>query len=1130
MLGSAYKKNIRREINSTRSRFLSIFGIVMLGVAILTGLMSVAPDMRAAARAYFRQSRLCDLRVVSTLGLTQEDIEKISATQGVSAVMPAKTVECEVKNENGDTLVMRAHSLPENQNADAPDYLNQLELKEGRMPEKPGECAVQGLGFINGIALGDTVTLNAEADGLEGLSFTVVGVVQNPMNFSIDRETSTAGDGNLDFVAYMPQSCFTKDYYTICYLAVEGAEALDPYGSEYDACVSEVSDRLEALGDVRTVLRRQQVVDDAQVELDEAKQEYDDKKAEADEKLADAENELDDAQKTLNRTKARLDQGERDYQAGKDALAARRETLPDTLSDSAGQILVNEGSVLDFSNQVSNLGQAITLIASQQTVLAQTKAQLQAAQAVLANLAVPTQPAMPADPSDSAAMAAYANAMTNYANSYQNYMALKGYLEGQVTANQQLLDAAQQTVDTLQKQLDTAKQALYDKGFLTAPDLSNTELQEQAQAKLKEMQLALTQGQLSIATAYGDLEKAEQQLEASREQLDDGWKQYDDGVQKLADARAEYETKKADAERELSDAEQKISDAQADIDDIAACKWYLLDRGTIRSFVTFQQNADRIADIAKVFPVFFFLVAALVALTTMTRMVEENRLQIGTLKALGYSEAAISAKYLLYALAASFSGAAAGVFVGFIGFPSVIWYAYSIMYSIPTFHAYYDPTLIAVSFAASVVTITAATMSACHATLSEKPAVLMLPKAPPAGRRILLEWIPVIWNRMSFSYKVTARNLLRYKKRFFMTVLGVAGCTALLLVGFGIQDSIMDILDDQFTRLNHYDLQIDLSSEKALTESHGLSEILSDTSAVADSAAYYLKTVTIQNAGGEQSDITLTMCSDNAAAARFFTFQTRLGHEPIPYGKDSVILTEKTAETLGISAGDTIKLERADGTQAALTVTGVTENYINSRLFIAPELYEKQIGPLPGWNTVFALTTCGNDLNACNALNSRILTKNYISSASFIEDLNSSFSNVIGSINYVVLLVIVCAALLAAVVLYNLVNINLAERRMELATIKVLGFYDKEVHRYIFREIDILSLIGSLVGIGIGVPLHQYIIRTVEIDQMMFIRSIAPSSYFYSVALTMLFTVIITLFMHRHVDRISMVESMKAPE
>lgn len=1101
MLNATYKKNILREIRSTRSRFLSIFGIVMLGVVMLTGLVSVAPDMRSAGNAYFRSSNLCDLRIISTLGLTEEDIREIAAAEGVKNVMPVKSLDTEVQNSLDDTLVARFQQLPDSMDEADGGYLNRLILKEGRLPEAADECAVHPLGFIAGVALGDTITVPEETDGLAARTFTVVGVVQSPTNFSIDGESTTAGDGSLDFLAFVPQGVLTADYYTTCYLTVEDADTVSTYSDEYDAIIDPVAERLEALGLGRASLRREQVVGEAQARLDEARLEYEEKKAEAEQQLADARAELEQAERQLAGAKAELEQGEKDYANGQQQLAEQKQRLPDTLQSGADTVLISEQQVLDFEDQLDEITLAVEMLAVMQPTLEYAGNMLDSAAEQLAKLD-------PADPN-----------LEYYQRAYDSA--------------RQLYDKTSARIAEYQAQLDQAKQQLYARGLVTSPAITNAELKVQAAQALKKMKLALTEGQLSLSTAtanaYAAFEKAEQELASARETLDDGWQQYEDGCAELEDGWAQYEKGKAEADTRLADAAGQITDAQEVIDDIAACEWYVLDRDTLTSFVTFEQNADRIADIAKVFPVFFFLVAALVALTTMTRMVEENRLQIGALKALGYSERDITAKYLIYALFASSSGAAAGILVGFSGFPAVIWYAYSIMYQVPTFKLIYYPWLIVVSLAASTAVISAATLNACHASLSERPASLLMPKAPAAGKRIFLEYITPLWKRMSFSYKVTARNLLRYKKRFFMTVLGVAGCTALLLVGFGLQDSIMDVVDYQYETLNHYDLSISLSSEKALAVERGLADILSDGSVIQSSGQFYTKTVTILNSDGKEGSTTLMLAEEPSKMAEYFTFRTRRGHEEIPFDENSVILTEKVAETLGIQVGDAIRLETTSG-RVNLTVTGITENYLFSRLFVGSAAYRQAVGTLPAWNTVLAQSAVGSDETARDALTQRILQQNYVSSTAFIEDTSSTFTNVISCIDYVVLLVIACAAALAAIVLYNLININIAERKKELATIKVLGFYDREVHRYIFREIDILAFIGSLVGLAIGAPLHQFIIRTVEIDQMMFIRTIAPSSYLYSVALTMVFTVAVSLWMHRQVNGISMVESMKAPE
>ena len=556
----------------------------------------------------------------------------------------------------------------------------------------------------------------------------------------------------------------------------------------------------------------------------------------------------------------------------------------------------------------------------------------------------------------------------------------------------------------------------------------------------------------------------------------------------------------------------------------------MLDRTSTMSCVTFAQYADRMDAIARVFPVFFFLVAALVATTTMTRMVDENRLQMGTLKALGYSNFSIAGKYLFYAMLATILGSIVGMVVGFVVFPIIIWNAYQLVFSLPTFTLYFYPGMAAASVGISAAVIGFATWYACRSSLAEKTAALLLPRAPVAGKRILMERITPLWSRMSFSQKTTARNLFRYKKRFFMTVLGVAGCTALLLIGFGIQDSLLPIVTKQSTELTHNDMSITLSDPKALTMEQGLAEELDSNSAVQNWGAVYTKSTTIYNAEGESASVSIVATAKDSDLTRYVTFRTRKGHKAISFDSGSAILTEKTAENLGLHTGDTFWVENTEGARVELTLTGITENYMFTRLYLPRAQLESLLGTedIP-WNTVYGQTTC-TDAAGYNALRTDLLDCNYVSGISFTEDTTELFDNLIVSLGYVVVLIIICAAALAAVVLYNLISVNLGERKKELATIKVLGFYDQEVYRYIFREIELLALIGSGVGLALGVPLHKFIVLTVEMDQLMFIRTIAPRSYLLAVALTMVFTVVVCFVMRRHVRRISMVESMKAPE
>lgn len=1090
-------------MKGSMSRVISLFGIVLLGVMMLTGLVSIAPNMRSAAQRYYVQQNVFDLRVLSTLGLSEQDIDAIRATEGVEAVQPVKYLDAEAQWSNrDDPAVVRFQELPADPEADTDENMNRLLLRNGRLPEAADECVVHVLGYADAIELGTTLTVPDGTDGLSAKTFTVVGNVQDPTHFSTDAESTNAGDGTLDGIVFVPQGSLTADYYTICYIKAENADLYDNFSDEYQQVVDAVADRLTAISDAQCETRRAQLIDEANAQLDEARQTYNDQKAEAEAQFADAERQLDEAQAQLDSAKAQLDAGETEYTSGKAQLAQQQAALPGTLQSSADQLLTGEEQVLAFEDQL----QQIELLVNVQKV---AQPLLGYAQTALDNAQKALDEAEPADEDYVELRDALAKAQDSYDN-------IKNQLDG------------------YQQQLDAGKQQMYTQGLISSPSLSNADLVTEAKAALRKMKLSLLQGQLSMntgtATAYSAFAAAQQQLEDARTQLDSGWEEYHSGVQQLADSRTEYETQKADAQQKLADGLQQITDAEEQIRDIQNGEWYVLDRTSTMSFVTFEQYTDRMTAIARVFPVFFFLVAALVASTTMTRMVDENRLQMGTLKALGYSNGQIAAKYLFYALSASILGSFAGMALGFTVFPIIIWNAFGMIFDVPTFRLAFYPGMAAAGLGISAAVIGLTTWLACRSSLHEKTASLLLPRAPVAGKRILLEYITPLWKRMSFSQKTTARNLFRYKKRFFMTVLGVAGCTALLLIGFGVQDSLLPIVDKQSAELTHNDLTISLSSEKALTVEDGLADVLDRSSEVKSWGKFYSKSVSIYNADGSVDTVSLIAAEDDALLTQYNTFRTRQGHHAIAFGADSAILTEKTAAQLGLRVGDTFWVETPSGSRMELTLTGITENYIYARLYLSQEQFARYCGSTPvEWNTVFSQTTC-TSTDDTDALRARLLACNYISGVTFTADTTGMLSNLIVSLNYVVGLIILCAGALAAVVLYNLISVNLAERKKELATIKVLGFYDKEVYRYIFREIDLLAFIGSLVGLGLGVPLHQFIVRTIEMDRMMFIRTIAPRSYLISVALTMAFTFAVCLIMRRHVKQISMVESMKAPE
>ena len=883
----SYRKNILREMKSSISRVVSLFGIVALGVMMLTGLMCIAPDMRTAAQKYYVQQNVFDLRVLSTLGLSQGDISAIAAVDGVDAVQAVKYQDVE-GHWTGDeqTTVARLYQLPADPQADTPENMNRPVLLSGRMPEAAGECVVHVMGHGSPVELGTQLTLPEETEGVSGQVFTVVGTVQDPLHFSTDSESSTVGDGQLDCILFVPEGTLTADYYTVCYIKAENAGLYDNYSDEYQAAVDAVAEKLKAIQSVQCTARREELMDTANDKLTEARAEYDSQKAEAERQFAEAEAKLADAQQQLDAAKAQLEAGEKE-------LAAQKAALPDTMQSGADKLVSSEEQVLEFEEQLQQIEMLVNLKKVADPLLTYAEAALRNAEKAL-------DEAEPEDEDYIELRDALAKAQAAYDNIYNQ---LQGY----------------------QQQLDAGKRQMYKQWLISSPNLSNDQLVTEAKAALRKMKLQLLQGQLQLTTGTAS---AYTQFDAAQKQLEEGWAEYNAGQTQLEESRTEYESRKAEAEQKLADGLAQLNDAEEQVSQIKSGEWYVLDRSSTVSFVTFEQYADRMDAIARVFPVFFFLVAALVATTTMTRMVDENRLQMGTLKALGYSNASIAGKYLFYALTASVLGSMAGMVVGFVVFPSIIWYAYQLIFSLPTFTLRFYPGMAAASVAISAAVIGLATWSACRSSLKEKSAALLLPRAPVAGKRIFLEYITPLWKRMSFSQKTTARNLFRYKKRFFMTVLGVAGCTALLLIGFGLQDSLLPIVTKQSTELSHNDLTVTLSDPAAFTVEKGLADAL-EKGQVENWAAVYSKSVTIYNADGESAGVSVVGARTDSQLSRYVTFRTRQGHKAIPFEKDSVVLTEKTALNLGVEPGDSIWVENPDGERVEMTLTGVTELYVH---------------------------------------------------------------------------------------------------------------------------------------------------------------------------------------------------------
>ena len=727
-------------------------------------------------------------------------------------------------------------------------------------------------------------------------------------------------------------------------------------------------------------------------------------------------------------------------------------------------------------------------------------------------------------------------------------------VESQIPADSAALDRAYALLASSRAKLDSGWRDYWS--GRTELSLARAQLRE-AKAELEDADEELADGWKELEDARIELEDAEAELIDGRQELDDGWAEYYEGQQKLADGREELKTKvadaqaeiddgeaelrdgeaeyadgyqeylegKAEAEKKIDDAEKALADARRKIADIGESEWYILSRDSNPGYLGFGQDADRMSNLASVFPVLFFLVAALVCLTTMTRMVEEQRVQIGSLKALGYTRWTISRKYLGYGLLPAFAGGVLGLAIGFTLFPKMIFTAYQIMYDVPDIRLSVYPTIALGSLGAAVACTTVPTLAACLSSLRETPAALMRPRAPKAGKRILLEYIRPLWRRMSFNYKVTARNLLRYQKRFWMTVAGIGGCTALIIAGFGLRASLLTTMDVQYQEIYRYDAQVAVADNLLDSEREAIETFFREDGDVAAALPCGLTSVTAESDAYSTTAYLQTV--DPEALGDFVTLRTMDGGQAITVPDDGVVIDQKLSELLDIGPGDTFTVD--GGSRGTIRVASVTEHYLGHFIYLSPAYYASVFGKAHTENA-YLVDLTDNAQEACDAVFAKLMDLSGVVSASRMLSTRDTYQHSMERIDFVVVIVILSAAALAMVVLYNLSNINITERRRELATIRVLGFYDREVSAYVNRENAVLTVFGILFGILLGHLLHVWLVRSVEIDLMMFGRDTDPMAYLWAALLTAAFSAAVSLLSHRKMQRIDMVESLKSAE
>ena len=1198
MKKKALKKDFYMEIRKSMGRFLSIFFIVAIGCAFFAGIRSSEPDMRYSGDAYFDRKNLMDLQVISTMGLTDEDVEAIEKLDGIEKAEAGYSVDA-LCTEGDNQIVMHVMSLLPS--------MNQVQVENGRLPEKSDECVVDA-DFLSKstLKIGDRVTLSSGTDkpvtdSLKEDTFTIVGSVSSPCYIGFQRGSTTIGSGNISAFLCVPEESFCMEVYTEIYAQVKGAEKLTAFTDQYDQRIDSVMKEVEAIKEEREKARYDEIVTeaseklaDAEKEITDAEAELEQGKAEAQEKLTAAREKLENAQKELEQAKKELASSQAKIASSKEELEQAQKELNESSGKiAAGEKELNEKSIAlatlkeqkdTLQGQLAALEQQKEELSGQKTTLEAQKRTLQEGQKNLLDTQAVLQQQISRLKAEKEDLNAEGIRLSEEKETLQKeYEELKSQYEAsgdteilkqveakkaqldevnvkiaensaKIEQNKTLLETVESQMDPLEEKLVQMKNGLEQTETALekiSAGLSEIEAgQEQMQTGLTQMESYISSGEFQLQAAREQLESGKNQILSGQRQIEDakkriadgeeqiqaGIKQIQDGETGLADGWIEYQDGErqanaeiADGEAQIADAKVQLADAKKEIEQIEKPTWYIYDRSHLPEYSGYGDNADRMKAIGEVFPLIFFLVAALISLTTMTRMVEEERTLIGTLKALGYSKKSIAAKYLGYAVLATLTGGIFGVMIGEKILPYIIITAYKIMYRhLPDVEIPYNLYYGVLACVAALLCTVAATIFSCMKELKEQAAELMRPPAPKQGKRVFLEYIPFLWKRLNFTWKSTVRNLMRYKKRFFMTIFGIGGCMGLMLVGFGLKDSISSIVPLQYEDIQLYDGNVILQSDVTMQEKQEVYEALEKNSQVVATAEDLLQKITIEH-DGVSKEVYLNVPENVEKFSDFVVLQDRTTKEKYQLTDKGAVLTEKMAKELGVSAGDTVTIKEENEKERTVKISQICENYMSHYLYMTPAVYKAAYGKEPEYNSIYYRTE-GRTTKEAESVGEAALKLDGALSVSYTTELRQQVDDMLQSLDIVIVVLIISAGMLAFVVLYNLNNISITERKRELATLKVLGFYDKEVTEYVYRENILLTLIGSVFGMLLGKILHRFIIVTVEIDSVMFGRNINTISFVYAFLLTVVFSLFVNGVMYFKLKKINMVESLKSVE
>ena len=1011
-------KNSFIKIRKSLGRFFSLIFIVALGSAFFAGVRETSSDMIRTVDNYYDEYSLMDYRIVSTMGLTEDDINSLRKLENVDKVVPGYSFETVV---NGDAAKIYGYL----------NDINRVAILEGRELQNENEILVERGTY----SLGDTITLESDAlDFVKNTTYTVVGIVDSPMYIYENKGISTVSDGKLDTFMYILPSNFTLEYYTEVYLTAKDSVSKTAYKEDYAETISYLNNELVELKPIRETARYEEILAEAMQEIYKAEDELNKQKAENDKKFADALKEIQDSEN-------KIDQGWADYNNGKSALESTRVSMEKMFQEKEAEIANGEKALND--------------------------------------------------------------SLANYQITIDQIPALKETLNAQIdklTQMLELLDPESEEYKTLSEQITTLKTSL-----------NGLEQIESAYATLQNGKNELAEGKTQWQNQYN----------SSLNSLNAAYQELVNGEAELSSGKASYDANYATYQAEISKAEQEIAQAREDVKNLEKPVWYLFDREDNSGYSTFYDSATKVDSIAAVFPLFFILVAFLMGMNTMTRMIEEERGEIGLFISLGYSKSKIISSYLFYVFIATAIGLGLGLTIGYLVVPLIIYRVYVSMFILPDLHLYFN---VFVSFLIALVSFGAmgiVTFLTVNRNFKLMPANLLRPEAPKMGKKVFLEKISFFWKRLSFTWKVTVRNLFRYKKRIIMTLIGISGCTALLLTGFGIQDSIGSLMNKQFGEIEVYDAILFLN-DVIKEEDADISQTLQNNQIT---EYEYMSMESFKfSTENKNIDIYLMAFQDPLKIDSFIHLKDE-NDQTLSLTDDGVIISQKTANMLGIQVGDTFKIRNSDNELFVLKVSGISKNYVNHYVYMTENYYAQIFGE-KSYNAIITnmnqdqVEKIGNDLMATEKF----------SNIQYTTDSMNMFQDVIRSMNDIVLLIIGFSTFLAITVLYNLTTINISERTREIATLKVLGFHDREVSQYVYRETLVLTIVGILVGLGLGVLLNQFVMTVAETDEILFVKDIYGLSYLYTFLIMTLFTVFVQFITYFILKKINMIDSLKSVE